>query len=289
MPLLHSRLCRARWQGPGTASPWRRRSGSSTRHPSACRRRTRRPGSRRAGPPNTATRSGAAPPPSPDAALILVIVVLNATLGFVQEYRAERSLQALKALAAPKAHVLREGETIVVPARDPVPRGVVLLAAGGRRPPAGGRVPGDVVRLAAGDRVPADGRLVETAGMRVNEASLTGESLPVTKTTDVLHDDAFLADRKNMTYMGTTVEGGRGKAVIAATGMATELGKIATPVQQEPKEETPIQRRPPPPRSGYVSPAGSSGWSSGTPSSGSSPPSRRSGPRRSSARTRRGP
>jgi len=158
-----------------------------------------------------------------DAALILVIVVLNATLGFVQEYRAERSLQALKALAAPKAHVLREGETIVVPARD--------------------LVPGDVVLLAAGDRVPADGRLVETAGMRVNEASLTGESLPVTKTTDVLHDDAFLADRKNMTYMGTTVEGGRGKAVIAATGMATELGKIATLVQQETKEETPLQRQ----------------------------------------------
>lgn len=158
-----------------------------------------------------------------DAALIVVIVILNATLGFFQEYRAERSLQALKALAAPKAHVLRDGEPTAVPARD--------------------LVPGDVIVLAAGDRVPADARLVEVASVRTNEASLTGESLPVTKTTQALPQDTFLADRKNLVYMGTTVEAGRGKAVVVATGMATELGKIATLVQQETKEETPLSRQ----------------------------------------------
>ncbi|MFA5896686.1 MAG: HAD-IC family P-type ATPase, partial [Thermoplasmata archaeon] len=158
-----------------------------------------------------------------DAALIGVIVILNATLGFFQEYRAERSLQALKALAAPKAHVLRGGEAIMVPGRE--------------------IVPGDVVLLAAGDRVPADSRLIEVASLRTNEASLTGESLPVTKSTEPLSQDTFLADRKNTVYMGTTVEGGRGKAVVVATGMSTELGKIATLVQQETKQETPLSRQ----------------------------------------------
>ena len=158
-----------------------------------------------------------------DAALIGVIVILNATLGFFQEYRAERSLQALKALAAPKAHVLRGGEAIMVAARE--------------------IVPGDIVLLAAGDRVPADSRLIELASLRTNEASLTGESLPVTKSTEPLSQDTFLADRKNTVYMGTTVEGGRGKAVVVATGMSTELGKIATLVQQETKQETPLSRQ----------------------------------------------
>jgi len=158
-----------------------------------------------------------------DAALIFVIVALNATLGFVQEYRAERSLQALKALAAPKAHVVRDGGAAVVPARD--------------------LVPGDIVLLAAGDRVPADARLLEVAGLRTNEASLTGESLPVSKSTDSLRADTFLADRRNVVYMGTTIEGGRAKALVVATGMTTELGKIATLVQRETKEDTPLQRQ----------------------------------------------
>ncbi len=158
-----------------------------------------------------------------DAALIVVIVILNAGLGFAQEYRAERSLQALKALAAPKAHVVRDGEVLVLPARE--------------------LVPGDIVVLAAGDRVPADARLLEVVGLRANEASLTGESQPVTKAVDALREDTFLADRKNMLYMGTTVEGGRARGVVVATGMATELGTIAGLVQQETKEDTPLQRQ----------------------------------------------
>src|SRR5467141_1795505 len=158
-----------------------------------------------------------------DAALILVIVVMNSILGFVQEYRAERSLEALKSLAAPRAHVLREGGVVAVPSRE--------------------LVPGDITVLAAGDRVPADARLLEVAGLRINEASLTGESLPVSKAVESLRRDTFLGDRKNMVFMGTTVDGGRGKAVVVGTGMATELGKIAGLVQQETKIETPLQRQ----------------------------------------------
>ncbi len=158
-----------------------------------------------------------------DALLIIVIVVMNAILGFVQEYRAERSLEALKTLAAPKAHVLREGEPVSVPSRE--------------------LVPGEIIVLAAGDRTPADARLLEVASLRVNEASLTGESLPVSKAVEPLPRDAFLGDRRNMVFMGTTVDGGRGKAVVVETGMGTELGKIAGLVQQESKEETPLQRQ----------------------------------------------
>src|SRR5438309_1081724 len=137
-----------------------------------------------------------------DAVLIIVIVVMNAILGFVQEYRAERSLEALKNLAAPKAHILREGGIVAVPSRE--------------------LVPGDVTVLAAGDRIPADARLLEVASLRVNEASLTGESLPVSKAVDALSRDSFLGDRKNMVFMGTAVDGGRAKAVIVETGMLTK-------------------------------------------------------------------
>src|SRR5712691_1880000 len=158
-----------------------------------------------------------------DAVLIIVIVIMNAILGFVQEYRAERSLEALKSLAAPKAHVLREGGVVAVPSRE--------------------LVPGEVVILAAGDRVPADARLLEVASLRVNEASLTGESLPVSKAVEPQPRDSFLGDRKNMVFMGTTVDGGRGKAVLVETGMSTQLGKIAGLVQQETKEETPLQKQ----------------------------------------------
>ncbi len=158
-----------------------------------------------------------------DALLIIVIVIMNAILGFFQEYRAERSLEALKSLAAPRAHVLREGEVVATPARE--------------------LVPGDVIVLAAGDRVPADARLLEVASLRVNEAPLTGESLPVSKVIEPLRRDTFLGDRKNLVFMGTAVDGGRGKAVIVETAMATELGKIAGLVQQETKEETPLQKQ----------------------------------------------
>ncbi len=158
-----------------------------------------------------------------DAVLITIIVLLNSVLGFIQEFRAEKSLQALKALAAPRAHVVREGEVLAIPSRD--------------------LVPGDAVLLAAGDKIPADLRLFEVASFRTNEASLTGESTPVSKATTPLPRDAFLGDRRNMAFMGTTVEGGRGKGLVVATGMTTELGKIAGLVQQETKEETPLQRQ----------------------------------------------
>src|SRR5256885_3469975 len=158
-----------------------------------------------------------------DAVLIIVIVVMNAILGFVQEYRAERSLEALKNLAAPKAHVLREGGIVAVPSRE--------------------LVPGGVVGLAGGARVPAAARLLEVASLRVNEASLTGESLPVSKAVEPQPRDSFLGDRKNMVFMGTTVDGGRGKAVLVETGMATQLGKIAGLGQQETKQETPLQKQ----------------------------------------------
>src|SRR5205823_11558879 len=158
-----------------------------------------------------------------DAILIVAIVIMNAILGFVQEYRAERSLEALKNLAAPKAHVVREGETVAVPSRD--------------------LVPGDVTVLAAGDRVPADARLLEVASLRVTEASLTGESTPVSKAVEPLPRDAFLGDRRNMVFMGTSIDVGRGKALVVETGMSTELGKIAGLVQQETKEDTPLQKQ----------------------------------------------
>src|SRR3989442_7955944 len=118
-----------------------------------------------------------------DAVLIIVIVIMNAILGFVQEYRAERSLEALKSLAAPKAHVLREGGIVAVASRE--------------------LVPGEVVVLAAGDRGPADARLLEVASLRVHEASLTGESLPVSKAGQPQPPDSFPGDRRNMGFMGT--------------------------------------------------------------------------------------
>ena len=140
-----------------------------------------------------------------DAVLIIAIVIMNSVLGFFQEYRAERSLEALKNLAAPRAHVLRGGEMVPVPSRD--------------------LVPGDVVVLAAGDRVPADGRLLEAASLRINEASLTGESLPVSKGVEPLPRDAFLGDRKDMAFMGTSVDGGRGKIVLVETAMGRNSGR----------------------------------------------------------------
>ncbi len=158
-----------------------------------------------------------------DATLIAVIVILNAAFGFAQEYRAEKSLEALRSLAAPKAHVLRGGESVYIPAREVVP--------------------GDIVLLSTGEKVPSDGRVIESVNLRANEASLTGESVPVSKTTDPLPAKTFLADRRNVVFAGTTVDSGRGKAVVTSTGMGTELGKIAGLVQQETSGETPLQRQ----------------------------------------------
>ncbi len=159
-----------------------------------------------------------------DAVTIVVIVVLNALLGFVQEYRAERSLEALKELAAPTARVVRGGREVTVPARE--------------------LVPGDVLLVEPGDRIPADARLVDAPGLEVEESALTGESLPVRKSAGWVGDaDAPLGDRRNMLYMGTTATRGRGRALVVATGMQTEMGRIAHLIQEVGDEETPLQRR----------------------------------------------
>ena len=159
-----------------------------------------------------------------DSIVILVIVVLNAIVGFVQEYRAERAMAALKQLAAAAARVVRDGNVAEIAAPE--------------------LVPGDVVLLEAGNVVPADMRLLESAPLRVEEAALTGESVPVDKRTAPLADrEAPLGDRRNMAYKGTTVVYGRGRAVVVATGMQTELGKIATLLSGESEGRTPLQKR----------------------------------------------
>jgi Ca2+-transporting ATPase len=158
-----------------------------------------------------------------EAGAILAIVILNAFVGAIQESRAEQALQSLKKMAAPEAQVLRDGVRKTIPARE--------------------LVPGDIVLLEAGSIVPADLRLIEAAQLRVDESSLTGESVPVDKDADaVLPEDTALADRVNMAFMGTTVAYGRGVGVVVATGPATVLGEIAG-VIEEPQEETPLQRK----------------------------------------------
>ncbi|VVB67818.1 Potassium-transporting ATPase ATP-binding subunit [Candidatus Norongarragalina meridionalis] len=158
-----------------------------------------------------------------DAGAIIAIVVLNAILGFVQEYRAEKAIAALKRMSAPQARVLRDGKERKIEAR--------LL------------VPGDVVLLAEGDRVPADCRLIEAVALEADEAPLTGESLPVHKVSEAVPEKAPLAERKSMLFAGTAVTRGRGKAVVVETGMRTELGKIAQLVQDVQDDETPLKKR----------------------------------------------
>jgi P-type Ca2+ transporter type 2C len=159
-----------------------------------------------------------------DTLAILAIVLLNAALGFVQEERAERALAALAKLSAPLAKVLRDGAMQSLPARE--------LA------------PGDMVLLEAGDSIPADVRLTETFAFRAQEASLTGESVPVEKDAGCVLDEATpLADRRNMAYLGTVVAAGKGHAVVVATGMHTELGRIAGMLARDAPEPTPLQRR----------------------------------------------
>lgn len=159
-----------------------------------------------------------------EAIAILAIVVLNAIMGIIQESRAEAALSALKKLAAPEASVLRGGHRVSVPATE--------------------LVPGDLVFLEAGNYIPADVRLLEAVNLRVDEASLTGESLPVEKNAQTrLEADIPLGDRKNTAFMGTLVNYGRGKGVVVSTGMNTQLGMIATMLQSVENEETPLQRR----------------------------------------------
>ena len=159
-----------------------------------------------------------------DTVVILAIVIANAIIGFVQEYRAERAMAALKQMAAPVATVIRQGEVAKVAAS--------LL------------VPGDVVLLDAGTIVPADMRLIEAVQLKIEEAALTGESVPVDKTAAVLaQPDLSLADRTNMVFKGTIVSYGRGTGVVVATGMETELGRIASMLQGEEEVKTPLQKR----------------------------------------------
>ena len=159
-----------------------------------------------------------------EAAAIMAIVVLNAILGIVQERRAEEALAALKKLAAPDAQVMRDGHRRTVPSYE--------------------LVPGDIVFLEAGNFIPADIRLLEAVNLRVEEASLTGESLPVQKNAaSVLDKNVPLGDRKNTAFMGTVVSYGRGRGVVTSTGMRTQLGLIATMLQNVDTEETPLQRR----------------------------------------------
>jgi Ca2+-transporting ATPase len=158
-----------------------------------------------------------------DGIAISAILVLNAILGFVQEYRAEKAIEALKKLAAPKAKVMREGKEAIIQARE--------------------IVPGDIILFETGDRVAADARLIEAMNLKIEEALLTGESVPSLKFVEALPTDTSLADRENMAYSGTTATYGRGKGVVVATGMETEFGKIAEHIQEAGEEPTPLQLR----------------------------------------------
>ncbi len=158
-----------------------------------------------------------------DALAIAVIIILNAILGFTQEYRAERALTALRRLAAPRARVLRDGKVQDVAAADVVP--------------------GDILVIEAGDRVAADARVIEAALLEVDESALTGESMPVPKTPQALPGAAPVADRHNMLFQGTVVTRGRGRAVVVATGAETEMGGIAGLMQESGEGASPLQRR----------------------------------------------
>ncbi len=159
-----------------------------------------------------------------DAVVIMAIVILNAALGYSQEYRAEKAIAALKKLAVPTVRVERNGHIEEISARE--------------------LVPGDIVFLEAGNKVSADGRLLEVVNLQIQEAALTGESEAVEKHTDALSEkDMPLGDRVNMAYMGTVVTYGRGTMIVTATGMDTQLGKIADMIQDVEREQTPLQRR----------------------------------------------
>lgn len=159
-----------------------------------------------------------------DAVTIVAIIVLNAILGFVQEFRAERSLRALKQLSAPLAKVLRSGQEVHLAAKQ--------------------LVPGDIVMVESGDRIPADVRWAQTNSLDVEESALTGESVPVSKhCLPIADEDVPLGDQKNIGFMGTMVTRGTAKGVVIRTGMETEMGKIADLIQNTEEQETPLQHR----------------------------------------------
>jgi Ca2+-transporting ATPase len=157
-----------------------------------------------------------------EALAIFAIVLLNALMGYFQQARAERALAALKKLSAPRASVIRDGVQTDVAAAE--------------------LVPGDLIVLEEGDTVPADARLIECAALQTTEAALTGESLPVTKSTEPLAADTGLADRANMVWSGTAVTYGHGRAAVTATGMRTEMGRIADLLERSPEQATPLER-----------------------------------------------
>ena len=159
-----------------------------------------------------------------DVIIILAVVIINAILGVYQESKAEKAIEALQEMSAATSRVLRDGQIQTIPSED--------------------LVKGDIILLEAGDAVPADARILESASLKVEEAALTGESVPVTKFIDMLklsdgQKDVPLGDRKNMVYMGSTVVYGRGRAVVTATGMQTEMGKIADALEQAQEGQTP--------------------------------------------------
>jgi Ca2+-transporting ATPase len=156
-----------------------------------------------------------------DAIIIGVIILFACGLGFIQEYKAERAMEALKRMAAPTASVLRDGNEEEVPARE--------------------LVPGDVIVIRTGDRIPADARLIEAVNLKTNEAPLTGESVPIEKITASIQGDVNIGDKRNTVFMGTAAVYGRGTAIITATGMTTEFGKIAGMLQEVKTERTPLQ------------------------------------------------
>ncbi len=156
-----------------------------------------------------------------DAVVIFAIVLFAAVLGFLQEYRAERAMEALKRMASPTATVLRDGQEVEIPSRE--------------------LVPGDVILLRTGDHTPADARLLEAVNLKLEEAPLTGESQPVEKMTAPLSQELAIGDRRNMVYMGTSVVYGRGLGVVTGTGMNTEFGQIAAMLQEVEEEKTPLQ------------------------------------------------
>ncbi|MFP4274840.1 MAG: cation-translocating P-type ATPase, partial [Paracoccaceae bacterium] len=157
------------------------------------------------------------------AAAILAAIVINATIGFVTEWKAVRSMEALRSLGTVRARVMRDGKSATVDSED--------------------LVPGDVVLLDAGDVVTADLRLIEANGLTCDESALTGESVPVTKTTDAVEAEAPLAERTSMAFKGTAVTGGSGAGVVVATGMQTELGGIARMTSEASEEVTPLEKR----------------------------------------------
>jgi Ca2+-transporting ATPase len=157
-----------------------------------------------------------------EAIAIFAVVLLNATMGYIQESRAEAAVAALRAMSAADAHVVRDGERRTVPASE--------------------IVPGDVIHIEEGDTVPADARLIEATALQTAEASLTGESLPVSKDAEPIDEDAVIGDRHNMVFSGTSATYGRATAIVTATGMRTEMGRIAGMLEETRDEETPLQR-----------------------------------------------